>query len=687
MLILDKRKYERIVSDLIDAKDIREIVDKFSIDRIYYYHVLKDISSGQRSPNFKHLQSIARKRKLSENFIIEQSKSVLNYFVPYYQSYPTDSLDYYKILNVPRNAAEEEIRRSWIELMKSHHPDKAGADGLDAAKKINEAYDVLGNSTKREAYDNKHLPAMPVIIPDGGLRRYYYAVPIALAIFVVLMYALGSGLIFKSQEEKERLASVIEDPSIPNAVYKGDLMKDESDEKAASEIKPVGPAGDTNRMIAEREKETVEAGNNQEQRGAEIPAGETLAESHNAAEMKTESSAAESPDKKVPEETAEKPEAIEVADADKGEVPPAAAEPEKKLEITEVIPDKEEKAAPAEEKSAGSEKVLAEAGSAEIKENPEENENTDRAVPEKKTEAQPKDEEPVKKAVIAEKAPEPGSGTEETAKIAVPEKEGAYTGGTYHTVKKGESLWMIARKFDTTTAELTRLNNIGNSKINIGDRLLISGNGVPLREADSGPGIMARKAEAAEPAPVTAAKKPEIPKTIITKTELNGKSPEKSDIAADFNPELATSAVAIRNTEVRAPAPAPPVPSPDTNSLYSFVSSYVSAYKNRDLNRVKALFAPDAVENGVSIARVLSSYSSNFSKLEIVSYDVKVKRATLQNSLGYVRGDFFITFKDQRTGVLKNSRGNINWKLAWAGGAWKIQELTYKIESTDSVGG
>ena len=50
--------------------------------------------------------------------------------------------------------------------MKSHHPDKAGAEGLDASKKINEAYEVLGNSTKREAYDNKHLPAMPVIVPQ-----------------------------------------------------------------------------------------------------------------------------------------------------------------------------------------------------------------------------------------------------------------------------------------------------------------------------------------------------------------------------------------------------------------------------------------------------------------------------------------------------------------------------------------
>ncbi|HSC33747.1 MAG TPA: J domain-containing protein, partial [Thermodesulfobacteriota bacterium] len=200
MIILDKRKYERIVSELIDAKDIRELAERFSLDRVYYYHILKDISSGQRSPNYRLLEGIAGRRKLSVDFIIEQSKSVLNFFVPYYQGYQSDSLDYYKILNVPRNAPEEEIRRSWIELMKSHHPDKVGAQGLDASKKINEAYEVLGSSAKREAYDNKHLPATPVIVPQNEMRKYYYAAGLMLVVFLVVMYASGSGLIFESRE-------------------------------------------------------------------------------------------------------------------------------------------------------------------------------------------------------------------------------------------------------------------------------------------------------------------------------------------------------------------------------------------------------------------------------------------------------------------------------------------------------
>jgi ketosteroid isomerase-like protein len=116
------------------------------------------------------------------------------------------------------------------------------------------------------------------------------------------------------------------------------------------------------------------------------------------------------------------------------------------------------------------------------------------------------------------------------------------------------------------------------------------------------------------------------------------------------------------------------------------VTDYVSAYKNKDIDRVKALFMPDAVENGVSISRVLSSYSSNFSNLDIMKYDVKVSRISVEDSLGYVRGEFFITFKDQRTGALKSSKGQINWTLSWTDGSWRIRELTYKIENTDTVG-
>ncbi len=741
MIILDKRKYERLVSELIDAKDIRELADRFSLDRVYYYHILKDISSGQRSPNYKLLEDIAERRKLSVDFIVEQSKSVLNFFLPYYQSYQSDSLDYYKILNVPRTAQDEEIRRSWIELMKSHHPDKAGAQGLDTSKKINEAYEVLGNSAKREAYDNKHLPAMPVIVPQNEMRKYYYAASLMLVVFLVVMYASGSGLIFESREEKERLAREFEAPDMPNTVYKGDLLDSEKIDRRISEIKPLPPAHETGQAAAGNDEQPqVEAGEIAA-KAPDKPAADKAVEGDIVAGPGTEPASNGPPDEAASQNKTENTESAavngdEAVSPDTAEKPAAVEGPEKAVETAGITADEpEEKAAPAapapvkdkapeiaREESpealspeipevkeapaaiAAADPALKNPDTVKVKEKEKEKEDAaPESAPVAEAEVKPEEKETAPLKEIAEKPVTSDETKGEITEISIPEKEKTPAAGEYYTVRSGDSLWTIARKFDTTTAKISRLNDLGNNKIDIGDKLLISGDvaadlkpepelaAVEVKKEDKVQEVekvvKTEQIAKTEPVPSPAAKKENIPGPLITKAEPRVKPPVKTDITADFNPDLATSAVAIRDSAVRAPAPIPPAPPPDQDSVYGFVSEYVSAYRNRDLNRVKALFAPDAVENGVGISRVLDSYSANFSRLDIVSYEVKVKRVSVQNTLGQARGDFFITFKDQRTGVVKSSKGNINWRLSWTGGAWKIQELNYKVENTDTVGG
>jgi molecular chaperone DnaJ len=59
--------------------------------------------------------------------------------------------DYYKILGIPRNASQEEIKKAYYRLAHKYHPDKGGDP--EKFKEINEAYRVLSDPEKRRQYD------------------------------------------------------------------------------------------------------------------------------------------------------------------------------------------------------------------------------------------------------------------------------------------------------------------------------------------------------------------------------------------------------------------------------------------------------------------------------------------------------------------------------------------------------
>lgn len=64
--------------------------------------------------------------------------------------------DYYEILEVPRTATDEEIKKSYKKLALQHHPDR-NPDKVNEAtekfKSISEAYSVLSDPEKRKKYD------------------------------------------------------------------------------------------------------------------------------------------------------------------------------------------------------------------------------------------------------------------------------------------------------------------------------------------------------------------------------------------------------------------------------------------------------------------------------------------------------------------------------------------------------
>ena len=58
--------------------------------------------------------------------------------------------DYYKVLGVSENSSGDEIKKAFRKLSLKHHPDRGGDSNV--FKKINEAYQTLGDAEKREMY-------------------------------------------------------------------------------------------------------------------------------------------------------------------------------------------------------------------------------------------------------------------------------------------------------------------------------------------------------------------------------------------------------------------------------------------------------------------------------------------------------------------------------------------------------
>jgi DnaJ family protein C protein 11 len=70
----------------------------------------------------------------------------------------TDTLSFYAVLNVGREATQEEITKAYRRLATVFHPDKHIDPQLrhqaqESFAKIQEAYEVLSDQTKRAIYD------------------------------------------------------------------------------------------------------------------------------------------------------------------------------------------------------------------------------------------------------------------------------------------------------------------------------------------------------------------------------------------------------------------------------------------------------------------------------------------------------------------------------------------------------
>ncbi|CCK68957.1 Jem1p KNAG_0B05240 [Huiozyma naganishii CBS 8797] len=77
---------------------------------------------------------------------------------------PKTDKDYYKILGVAKNSDSKNIRKAYLNLTKKYHPDKQGQlsqkeqeQNHEKMSEINEAYEILGDESKKKEYDDGRL--------------------------------------------------------------------------------------------------------------------------------------------------------------------------------------------------------------------------------------------------------------------------------------------------------------------------------------------------------------------------------------------------------------------------------------------------------------------------------------------------------------------------------------------------
>ena len=78
--------------------------------------------------------------------------------------------DYYETLGIARQASEDEIRKAYRRLARKYHPDLNPGDKAseERFKTVQEAYDILSDTKKRQMYDQFGFYSEQGIPPGGG---------------------------------------------------------------------------------------------------------------------------------------------------------------------------------------------------------------------------------------------------------------------------------------------------------------------------------------------------------------------------------------------------------------------------------------------------------------------------------------------------------------------------------------
>jgi Ca-activated chloride channel family protein len=118
----------------------------------------------------------------------------------------TGGINYYRILGLPRDATQEEIRGAYFELARQYHPDaNPDASAREHFLVIQDAYDVLSNVEKRADYETRLPP--PPAPPDISINLQYSRTVVTLSDEPQLVYALAE-LVSTSEPDRSQFPPI-----------------------------------------------------------------------------------------------------------------------------------------------------------------------------------------------------------------------------------------------------------------------------------------------------------------------------------------------------------------------------------------------------------------------------------------------------------------------------------------------
>lgn len=113
--------------------------------------------------------------------------------------------------------------------------------------------------------------------------------------------------------------------------------------------------------------------------------------------------------------------------------------------------------------------------------------------------------------------------------------------------------------------------------------------------------------------------------------------------------------------------------------LKAFLFQYCKAYKEKDLDKLNAFFAPDAIEKGRPVGYQLSKYRQSFEQIDAMDYLIELQHHSVQNETGIIRieGEYHARAQLKKNGKWRRNNGDISMDLVASGDSFKIKRLDY----------